>query len=79
MKVPAPPTPERPYVFLIRFSGELSIKAKGTRRRFTSRLIDNLEDALRSSGIDFELRRSWSRLFVTASSAEASAAKQTHG
>ncbi len=73
MKVPAPPTPERPYVFLIRFSGELSIKAKGTRRRFTSRLIDNLEDALRSSGIDFELRRSWSRLFVTASSAEASA------
>ena len=74
MKAPAPPTPERPHVFLIRFSGELSIKAKGTRHRFTDRLIGNLQDALRSSGIDFELRRTWSRLFVTASSADAVAA-----
>ncbi len=73
MKVPAPPTSEQPHVFLIRFSGELSIKAKGTRHRFTDRLVGNLHDALRSSGIDFELRRTWSRLFVTASSADAAA------
>jgi thiamine biosynthesis protein ThiI len=74
MRGPAPTTPERPYVFLVRLSGELSIKAKGTRQRFTSRLVANLEDALASSGIDFELARTWSRLFVTASSPEADAA-----
>lgn len=71
MSTPAPPTPERPYVFLIRLSGELSIKAKGTRQRFTNRLVANLRDALASSGIGFELKRTWSRLFVTASSERA--------
>jgi len=74
MHGPAPTTPERPYVFLVRLSGELSIKAKGTRHRFTTRLVANLEDALTSSGIDFRLVRTWSRLFVTASSPEADAA-----
>lgn len=71
MNTPTPSTPERPYVFVVRLSGELSIKAKGTRHRFTNRLVQNLQDALRSAGIDFDLQRTWSRLFVTASSEDA--------
>jgi thiamine biosynthesis protein ThiI len=51
-------------LFLIRFSGEISTKAKQTRIRFVRRLTHNLEDALRSSGVAFEIRRAWSRLFV---------------
>jgi thiamine biosynthesis protein ThiI len=70
MSSPAPPTPERPYVFLVRLSGELSIKAKMTRSRFTNTLVENLADALASAGIDAELRRSWSRIFITAESEE---------
>ncbi len=71
MSAPAPPTPERPYVFLVRLSGELSIKAKATRSRFTNTLKSNLADAMKAEGIDAELRRSWSRIYVTAASEEA--------
>lgn len=71
MSAPAPPTAERPYVFLVRLSGELSIKAKATRNRFTNTLKRNLVDAMRAEGIDAEVRRSWSRIYVTASSEDA--------
>ena len=49
---------------MVRYSGEISTKARGTRMRFLRQLARNVEDALRSAGVDYELRREWSRLFV---------------
>lgn len=49
---------------LIRLSGDVSIKAKNTRKRFVRDMIANLRDALESHGIDFRLERSWSRITV---------------
>lgn len=55
-------------VFLLAFSGELSIKGRGTRCRFTDRLVKNLADALRSEGLAHRIERRWSRLFLFAES-----------
>ena len=52
------------HLFLVRLSGELSIKGKGTRTLFTRRLSGNLKDALRSEGVDAKVERTWSRLYV---------------
>lgn len=49
---------------LVRLSGDLSTKARNTRKRFTTRLVDNLSDALESHGHTFAIERSWSRLSV---------------
>jgi thiamine biosynthesis protein ThiI len=46
---------DRP-LFLLRFSGDLSTKAAGTKRLFARRLARNLEDALTSAGLDYRLR-----------------------
>ena len=51
---------------MVRFSGELSTKAKRTRSRFQKRLARNLRDAFASEGVDAELRTDWSRFFVDA-------------
>lgn len=59
---------------LIRFSGEVTTKAKRTRARFTQRLARNIEDTLRSEGIESELKREWSRFFVEIPDADRSAA-----
>ncbi len=58
-------------LFLIRFSGEISTKAKQTRIRFVKRLTHNIEDALRSAGATFEIQRAWSRLFIETDSPQA--------
>jgi thiamine biosynthesis protein ThiI len=50
---------------LIRFSGELSIKAKRTRKRFEARLARNIADACRSSGCRCRVTRQWGRLHLT--------------
>lgn len=52
---------------LIRLSGELATKARGTRRRFQRRLVENIEDALTAAGIEFRVQDEWGRLFVQAS------------
>jgi len=62
--------PQRQRLLLVRLSGELSIKAKGTRTHFTRRLAKNLTDALKSAGLPFELRRTWSRIFIESASDE---------
>jgi thiamine biosynthesis protein ThiI len=49
---------------LVRFSGELSTKAKRTRSRFEARLARNIEDACRSHGYPCRVTRGWSRLHV---------------
>lgn len=51
-------------IYLLSYSGELSIKGRGTRTRFTRRLVRNLGDALERAGIPHEIESTWSRLFV---------------
>lgn len=55
---------------LVRFSGELSTKARRTRARFQKRLADNLRDGFAAEGIDAALRRGWSRFHVEAKDRE---------
>ncbi len=49
---------------LLRFSGELSIKARGTRTHFRRRLIYNLRDAVASEGLAPRIEFSHERIFV---------------
>ena len=49
---------------LVRFSGELSTKARRTRSRFQNRLATNLRDAFDAEGIDAALASGWSRFHV---------------
>lgn len=49
---------------LVRLSAELSTKARGTRRRFMRRLVENVRDALASTGSDFRVESQWTRLYV---------------
>ena len=51
-------------LILIRLSGEISTKAKGTRARFTKRLVNNIQAALERHSIEHSIKREWSRLFV---------------
>ncbi len=51
-------------LLLVRFSGDLTTKADATRRRMTSRLVENLRAAIRSSGRKGRVRRERNRLFV---------------
>ncbi len=64
---------ERPHLFLVRLSGDLSTKASWTRSRFVRRLRDNLRDALESEGIAARVRLTRTRLFVDADDARAAA------
>lgn len=49
---------------LLRLSGELSTKARATRRHFVGRLVRNLKDLLSSEGILGEVERRHDRLLV---------------
>lgn len=50
--------------FLIRFSGEITTKSRGTRARFMQLLRRNVEDALQAERIPYEFQWEWSRFFV---------------
>ncbi|MCP5110176.1 MAG: tRNA 4-thiouridine(8) synthase ThiI, partial [bacterium] len=65
------PQPETRHLFVLSYAGELSVKAKGTRNRFSERLARNLADALDSAGISYEIRRTWARLYLESPSPEA--------
>jgi len=56
--------PEPATIVLLRFSGEISTKAKPTRQRFERQLLRNVADALRSEGIQARVRRTRNRVFV---------------
>lgn len=58
-------------LILVRPSGELAIKSKRTRKRFQRRLVQNLEDALASADLEYEVRPDWGRIYVRASSRDA--------
>jgi len=53
-------------VVLVRL-GEVTVKAKATRRRFERLLLRNMRDALSSEGLGgFRIEREWGRIFVHA-------------
>ena len=56
------------HVYVLSYGGELSVKAKGTRNRFSERLARNLADALSSASIEYQIQRTWSRLYVESTS-----------
>ena len=49
---------------LLRFSGDITIKARGTRFQFVRRLLHNLRDALTSEGFPPRVQLSHNRIFV---------------
>jgi thiamine biosynthesis protein ThiI len=49
---------------LLRFSGDISIKARATRKQFVARLLHNLRDAVASLGATPRVRLSHDRIFV---------------
>jgi thiamine biosynthesis protein ThiI len=49
---------------ILRFSGELGIKARATRYQFIRRLLHNLRDALESRGIEPNIEVSHDRIFA---------------
>jgi tRNA uracil 4-sulfurtransferase len=53
-----------PTLVLLRFSGEISTKARETRWRFVSQLLRNAGDALRSEGVAYELTRRHDRVIA---------------
>jgi thiamine biosynthesis protein ThiI len=55
---------QHPKLALLRFSGEIGIKARATRRQFRRRLIQNLRDALASHGLRARIEVSHERIFV---------------
>jgi thiamine biosynthesis protein ThiI len=54
----------RSQLAILRFSGELSTKARATRYRFTQRLLQNLRNALESQGFPPDIEISRDRIFV---------------
>jgi thiamine biosynthesis protein ThiI len=51
-------------LLLLRFSGDLTTKATATRRRMTSRLIENLRASIKASGRKANVTRNRNRIFV---------------
>ena len=51
-------------LLLLRFSGDLTTKAPPTRRRMTSRLVENLRTVIRASGRKARVLRDRNRIFV---------------
>lgn len=49
---------------MLRLSGEVATKARGTRAHFQRRLADNLRDALEAHGLEGTVREEWSRMYV---------------
>ncbi len=58
-------------LYLVRITGELATKARGTRRRFQRQLVHNLRDALDSAGLTSRIESRWSRILVETSDASA--------
>jgi len=55
---------------LLRFSGDITIKARGTRFQFVRRLLSNLRDALESEGVAPRIQLSHNRIFIEVPNAD---------
>jgi tRNA uracil 4-sulfurtransferase len=53
---------------LVRLAAELTIKSRRTRAGFVHRLVENMRDALASSGYAHDISSEWGRVFVRTSS-----------
>jgi thiamine biosynthesis protein ThiI len=58
------PEPAASRIVLLRFSGEIAVKARPTRSRFERQLLRNVGDALRSAGIAARVSRTRNRILV---------------
>src|SRR4029434_9453818 len=56
---------QTPRLALLRLSGEIGIKARATRMQFRKRLVQNLRDALASSGLPPQIEVSHDRLYAS--------------
>lgn len=61
--------PER--LILLRLSAELTTKGRGTRRRFTRKLTENVREALRSTGFPCHVDSHWTRIFARSAAPDA--------
>lgn len=59
--------------FLVRF-GEIGIKSPPVRRRFTDRLVGNVQKGLNRAGVEGQVSGSWARVWVEVDDADAEAA-----
>jgi thiamine biosynthesis protein ThiI len=62
-----------PYLFLVRLGPEIATKSRRTRRRFQNKLVENIEEALESAGMESRVHHRWTRIFVEADAPEAGA------
>jgi thiamine biosynthesis protein ThiI len=62
---------ERERLILLRLSAELTTKGRGTRRRFTRKLAENVREALRSTGHPCHVESQWTRLFARSAAPDA--------
>jgi thiamine biosynthesis protein ThiI len=62
---------EREELFLLRLSAELTTKGRGTRRRFTRKLAENVREALESTGYPCHVDSQWTRLFARSAAPDA--------
>lgn len=53
------------HFLILRHSGDFYTKARKTRLRFQQRLAKNVQDALSSHGIPYQLDRTWSRSYLS--------------
>lgn len=60
-------------LILVRLAAELTTKSRGTRKRFTRRLVDNIRDGFRGRGEPAQVDSTWTRVLVRTSSPRASA------
>ncbi|ABL77729.1 tRNA uracil 4-sulfurtransferase ThiI [Thermofilum pendens] len=65
-------------VFVVRL-GEITVKSKKSRERFEKRLLENIRDALSSSGVSGEVRREYGRIYVYAPSSFAGVLRRVFG
>lgn len=54
----------RGRLILVRLSAELTTKGRGTRRRFTRKLLENIREALAATGEPFHAESHWTRVHV---------------
>lgn len=55
--------------FLVRF-GEIGVKSAPVRKRFTAKLAANIRAGLARDGVEADVERTWSRLYVTGDDAD---------
>jgi thiamine biosynthesis protein ThiI len=65
------PASQNAHLAVLRLSGELSTKARATRRRFLSQLVHNLQDALAAEGLPAEVERAHERVYLRPADARA--------